>query len=138
MGEWPRRVGQQLNPRIDQHCLLELPRQRHHISTLQTCARHIRQVDGSTTAGIGHFNRVSMRLQTTNARLYSGRQYLDLLPDLESAIQQRTGDYRTKACHGEHAIDRQTGPCDILPLLRLIENTLQLSNQHGQTLPGIR
>ena len=79
-----------------------------------------------------------MRLQATNARLYSRRQYLDLLPDLESAIQQRTGDYRTKACHGEHAINRQAGPRDILPLLRLIENTLQLSNQRGQTLPGIR
>ena len=102
-----------------------VPGAAEHLAAAQVFDRQAAQVDRGARPGGHLLELLLVALQAAHARLESARLDLELLPQAQLAVDQRAGDHRAEAGHGEDAIDRQARPAGCGRVALAAEQVLQ-------------
>ncbi len=110
-------------------CCVKCPRPREHMASLDLVLLDADEVRCDAVAGHRGLDLFVVLLKSAHAGCRATWQQLQLIADGDRAIDQRAGDHRAEAAHGENPIDRKPGATYGWPRLDLIEHTVEGGDQ---------
>jgi hypothetical protein len=128
------RVPDQAQMGVDGAGRLETARARQHLSPPQVLDGQAAQVDRRPGTGRDGFQLLAVALQPAHAGPQPTRLDLQLLAQVQLAIDQRAGDDGAEAGDGEDAVDRQARPAGVgaraLPGQQVLDDLDELVEPH--------